>query len=83
MQLLGIIIMNNLCGEQVHRDIEEKYACKLEYWMSSEDDERTKEYWRLPTRNYIVKLVEDERVEDSVKILNILPLFRCFRFIEP
>ena len=82
MQVLGIIIMNSLCGEQVRRDIEEKYACKMEYWMSSEDDGRVKENWRLPTRNYIVKLVEDERVEDSVKIINNLFLFRCFRFIE-
>ena len=74
MQLLGIMFMNSLFWEQVRRDIEEKYACILECWMLSEYDERVREYRRLPMRNYIVKLLEDEVVEDSVKIVNTLPL---------
>ena len=33
MQLLVKLIMNSLYGEQIRKDIEEKFACKSELWM--------------------------------------------------
>ena len=32
--------MSSLKGEQIRKDIEEEYACKSEYWMLTEYDER-------------------------------------------
>ena len=43
MQLLVKFLMNSLYGEQIRKDIEEKFACKLEYWMMSEYDGRVKD----------------------------------------
>ena len=34
--------MNSLYGQQIRKDIEEKFACKSKYWMISECDERVK-----------------------------------------
>ena len=42
-QLLVELFMNCLYGEQIRKDIEECFACKSEYWMLSENDERAKE----------------------------------------
>ena len=34
-QLLVTLLMNSLYGEQIRKDIEEKFACKSESWMLS------------------------------------------------
>ena len=74
MQFLVELLMNCFYGEQIRKDIEEEYWCKPEYWMSSENDERIKEHWRLPTRKYIVKLSQDEGLEDNVLKIYTVPL---------
>ena len=42
--------------------------------MCTEYDERVKDYWKLSHGNYIVKMVQDEGLEDQVKKLNTMPL---------
>ena len=64
MQFLVKLLMNSLFGEQNRKDIEEKIACKSEYWMMSEYDEGVKDYWRVSHGNYIAKMVDDARLED-------------------
>ena len=44
MQLLVLLIMNSLYGEQIRKDIEESYQCKSEMWMQTEYDERNLDY---------------------------------------
>ena len=74
MQLLVKLSMNSLYGENIRKDIDEKFACKSEGWMISEYDERVKDYWKISGINYIVKMVDDARLEDEVKKLNTMPL---------
>ena len=42
--------------------------------MTSEYDERVKDYWKLSLGNYIVKLIDDAGLEAEVKKLNTMPL---------
>ena len=51
----------------IRRDIQEKFACKSEYWMMSEYDERVKDYWKISGNNYIAKIIDDEGLEDEVQ----------------
>ena len=74
MQLLVKLLINSLYGENIRKDIEEKFACKSEAWMMSEYDERVKDYWKISGINYIVKLIDDAGLEDEVKKLNTMPL---------
>ena len=55
MQLLVKKLMNSLYGEQRRNDNKEKYAHKTEYWMSTEFEERVKDYWEWSYANYFVK----------------------------
>ena len=73
MQLLVKLLMNSLYGEQTRKDIEEKFACKTEYWMS-EYNERVNDYWRIPHGFYIVTMEDDKGLEDEVKKINTKPL---------
>ena len=74
MQLLVKLLMNSLYGENIRKDIEEKFACKSEAWMMTEYDERVKDYWKISGNNYIVKMVDDAGLEGEVKKLNTMPL---------
>ena len=74
MQLLVKLLMNSLYGEQIRKDIEEKFACKSEMWMQTEYDERIKDYWKISNINYIVKMIDDKGLEDEVKKINTMPL---------
>ena len=74
MQLLVKLLMNSLYGENIRKDIEEKFASKAEAWMMSEYDERVKDYWKISGINYIVKMIDDAGLEDQVKKLNTMPL---------
>ena len=65
--------MNSLYGESIRKIIEEKFAGKSECWMMSEYDERIKKFWKLSHGTYIVKLLDDKRLEDEVKKLNTMP----------
>ena len=73
MQLLVKFLMNSLYGEQIRNDIEESFACKSEYWMTTEYDERVGEYWRISHGIYIVKMIDDKGLEVEVKKLNTMP----------
>ena len=74
MQLLVKLLMNSLYGENIRKDIEEKFARKSEAWMMSEYDERLKDYWKISGFNYIVKMIDDAGLEDEMKKLNTMPL---------
>ena len=74
MQLLVKLLMISLYGENIRKDIEEKFACKSEAWMMSQYDERVLDYWKISGINYIVKMIEDAGLEDKVKKLNTMPL---------
>ena len=74
MQFLVKLLMNSLYGENIRKDIEEKFACKSEMWMQTEYDERVKVYWKISGINYIVKMIDDAGLEDEVKKLNTMPL---------
>ena len=74
MQLLVKLLMNSLYGEQIRKDIEEKFACKSEMWMQTEYDERVKDYWKISNINYIVKMIDDKGLEDEIKKINTMPL---------
>ena len=74
MQLLVKLLMNSLYGEQIRKDIEEKFACKSEMWMETEYDERVKDYWKISGNNYIVKMIDDKGLEDEIKKVNTMPL---------
>ena len=74
MQLLVKLLMNSLYGENIRKDIEEKFACKSEVWMMSEYDERVKDYSKISGNNYVVKMIDDVGLEDEVKKLNTMPL---------
>ena len=74
MQLLVKLLMNSLYGENIRKDIEEKFACKSEAWMMSEYDERVKDYWKTSGINYLVKKIDDKGLEDQVEKLKTMPL---------
>ena len=74
MQLLVKLLMNSLFGENIRKDIEEKFACKSEMWMRTEYDERVKDYWKISNINYIVKMIDDKGLEDEIKKINTMPL---------
>ena len=73
-QLLVKLLMNSLYGENIRKDIEEKFACKSEMWMQTEYDERVKDYLKISGNNCIVKMIDDTGLEDEVKKLNTMPL---------
>ena len=74
MQLLVKLILNSLYGEFLKKVILESYQCKSEMWMMSEYDERVLDYQKINHGNYIVKMKDDEGLEDEVKKANTLPL---------
>ena len=74
MQLLVELIMNALYGEFLRKDILESYQCKSEMWMITEYDERVLDYQKIIHGNYILKLKDDDGLEDEVEKVNTLPL---------
>ena len=67
MQILVKLIMNSLYREKIRKDIEESYQCKSEMWMETEYDERFLDYQKINYGNYIVKMKDDDGLEDHVK----------------
>ena len=67
MQLLVKLLMNRLYGKQIGKDIEDKFACKSDYWMMSEYDERVTDFWKISHGNYIVKKVDDAGLDDKLE----------------
>ena len=74
MQLLIKLLMNLIHGEQLRKDIEEKFACKSEAWMMTEYDESVKEYWTTSHGEYSVKMIDDAGLEDEFENLSTMPL---------
>ena len=74
MQLLAKLIMNSLYGEQIRKYTEVSYQCKSEMWIMTEYDERVLDYQKNNFGNYIVKLKDDEGLQDDVKKVNTMPL---------
>ena len=74
MQTLKNLLMNSLYGEQLRKDIEEKFACKSEDWIITKHDERVIDYWKISGNNCIVEMIDDAGSEDEVKKLNTMPL---------
>ena len=74
MQLLVKLIMNSLYGEQIRKDIEESYQCKSEMCMMTEYHGRVLDYQKINYGNYIVKIKDDEGLQDEVKKVNTMPL---------
>ena len=83
MQLLVKMIMNALYGELLRQDITESYQCKSEMWMQTESDERVLDYQKITFGNYIVKMKDDEGLEDEVKkSQHFTTTISCFCIIE-
>ena len=74
MQLLVKLLMNSLYGENIRKDIEEKFVCKSRMWMETEYDERVEGYWKISGIRYIVKMIDDAGLEDENKKVNTMPL---------
>ena len=74
MQMLVKLIMNSLYGEQIRKDIEESYLCKSEMWMMTEYDERVLDYRKINYGIFIVRLRNDEGLQDETKKVNPMRL---------
>ena len=81
MQWLVKLIMNSLYGVILRKDNLESYQCKSEMWMQTEYDERVLDYQKIIHGNYIVKLKDDEGLEDEKKA-NTLPLQLAVLFLS-
>ena len=82
MQLLVNLLIKSLYGEQTREVMEEKFACKSEYWMKNKCDEKFKEYWKIKDGKNIVKMIDEAGSEDEVKKINTTPL-RVGAFVLP
>ena len=47
MQLFVKLLMNSLYGENIRKDIEEKFARNSKVWMMTQYDERVVDYWKI------------------------------------
>ena len=74
VELLVKLLMNSLYGENIRRNNEENFACKSEYWMLSEYDERVKNCGTISHGFYIGLMIDDKGFADKVKKLNTKPL---------
>ena len=62
-------------GGNIRKDINEEYRCVTENWMKENFDDRVKEWFPLKHGNFIVKLEDDEDVDDydKTKSVNTMP----------
>ena len=74
MQILVKLVMNSLYGEFLRKDILESYQCKSEIWMMAQYDKTLLDYQKINHGSYIVKMKDDEGLEDEIKKANTLPL---------
>ena len=47
--------MNTVIGQTIRKDFEEERCCKSKHRMDTENDDRVKDYWKLPNGNCTVK----------------------------
>ena len=74
VQLLVKLNMNSLYGEFFRKDILENYQRESEMWMMTEYDERVLDYQKINHGKSIVKMEDDEGIQDEVKKVNTIPL---------
>ena len=75
LQNLAKKIGLSVYGGNNRKDINEKYRCVTENWMKENFDDRVKEWFPLKNGNSIVKLEDDEGVDDfdKAKSINTMP----------
>ena len=61
----------SLYGGNIRKDINEEYKCVTETWMRESFDDSVKEWLPLKNGNSIVKLEDDEGVDDYDKAISI------------
>ena len=75
--LQNLIKKNGLsvCGVIIGKDINEEYKCVTENWMTDNFDDRVKEGLPFKNDNLLVKLENDESVDDykRAKLINTMP----------
>ena len=62
-------------GGNIRKDINEEYKCVTENWMRENFDDRVKEWFPVKNGNLLVKLEDDEGVDDfdKAKSVNTMP----------
>ena len=75
LQNLAKKIGLSVYGGNIRKDINEEYICVTENWMKEYFDDRVKEWFPLRNGNLIVKLEDDEGVDDydKAKSVNTMP----------
>ena len=75
LQNLAKKIGLSVYGGNIRKDINEEYKCVTENWMRENFDDRVKEWFPLRNGNFIVKLEDDEGVDDfdKAKTINTMP----------
>ena len=75
LQNLAKKIGLSVYGGNIRKDINEEYKCVTENWMRENFDDRVKEWFPLKNGNLIVKLEDDEGVDDydKAKSINTMP----------
>ena len=66
--------MKSLYGENIRKDNEEKFTCKSEMWMETENDERVEDYSKISGIKFVVKMIDNAALEDEFKKLKTMPL---------
>ena len=75
LQNLAKKIGLSVYGGNIRKDINEEYKCVTENWMRENFDDRVKEWFPLKNGNFIVKLEDDDGVDDydKAKSKNTMP----------
>ena len=75
LQNLAKKIGLSVYGGNIRKDINEEYKCVTENWMRENFDDRINEWFPLKNGNFIVKLEDDEGVDDydKAKSINTMP----------
>ena len=75
LQNLAKKIGLSVYGGNIRKDINEEYKCVTENWMRENFVDRIKEWFPLKYGNFIVKLEDDEGVDDydKAKSINTMP----------
>ena len=75
LQNLAKKIGLSVYGGNIRKDINEENKCGTENWMREKFDDRVKEWFPLKNGNLIVKLEDDEGVDDfdKAKSINTMP----------
>ena len=74
LQNLAKKIGLSVYGGNIRKNNNEKYKCVTETWMTENFDDRVKEWFPLKNGNLIVKLKDNERVDnyDKSKSVNMM-----------